>query len=275
LIGICETTVEELKTASPFALELKNPEKTKKSGYKNSGSLILTKIKLSYTELPRPTPRHVEEVKQETTFLDYIKGGCTINMMVAIDFTMSNQPPGKEESLHYRKGPTPNQYQKAIRAIGDIIAPYDSDNMIPVYGFGAKVKEGQMARNEACHCFALTFNELKPEVKGVDGILETYKTCFKKLSLSFPTNFAEFITKCSKLANSPPVTQQSQHYNILLVLTDGDISDMPETLQAIKKATQTPLSIIIVGVGNDSFEKMKILDGDDVKAADFVRLCNC
>ena len=46
-------------------------------------------------------------------------------------------------------------------------------------------------------------------------------------------------------------------------MTDGEIHDMDETIELIIDAAELPLSIIIVGVGNDSFSKMKILDGDN------------
>jgi len=35
----------------------------------------------------------------------------------------------------YRHSSTPNQYQQAIQAIGNILAPYDSDQHFPVWGF--------------------------------------------------------------------------------------------------------------------------------------------
>jgi len=48
-----------------------------------------------------------------------------------------------------------------------------------------------------------------------------------------------------------------------LILTDGDIHDMPETKRSLVKSSHLPLSVIIVGVGNDDFSKMVELDGDD------------
>lgn len=42
-------------------------------------------------------------------------------------------------------------------------------------------------------------------------------------------------------------------YFVLLIITDGVISDMPQTLEAIVQASSLPMSIIIVGVGNADF----------------------
>ena len=49
----------------------------------------------------------------------------------------------------------------------------------------------------------------------------------------------------------------------MLILTDGDIHDMNVTKNRIVKASGLPISIIIVGIGNDSFYKMKELDSDN------------
>jgi len=56
----------------------------------------------------------------------------------------------------------------------------------------------------------------------------------------------------------------AQKYAILLIITDGVINDMQETINEIVKASKVcPLSIVIVGVGNADFTNMQILDADD------------
>lgn len=54
-----------------------------------------------------------------------------------------------------------------------------------------------------------------------------------------------------------------QQYYILLILTDGVVTDMSDTREAIVRASHLPMSVIIVGVGNADFTDMQILDGDD------------
>jgi E3 ubiquitin-protein ligase RGLG len=63
--------------------------------------------------------------------------------IVAIDFTKSNQWTGKRtfngRSLHYidKEDETKkNPYIQATEVIGKVLAQYDDDNQIPVYGFG-------------------------------------------------------------------------------------------------------------------------------------------
>jgi hypothetical protein len=48
----------------------------------------------------------------------------------------------------------------------------------------------------------------------------------------------------------------------MLILTDGDIHDMPQTIDSLVYASGLPLSVIIVGIGNADFSNMEKLDGD-------------
>lgn len=57
-------------------------------------------------------------------------------------------------------------------------------------------------------------------------------------------------------------TLQTANYHVLLILTDGEIHDMPLTKDIIVEASGLPLSIIIIGVGTEKFKMMKELDGD-------------
>lgn len=59
-----------------------------------------------------------------------------------------------------------------------------------------------------------------------------------------------------------PADPLPQQYFILLIITDGVISDMEETRHAVVQASKLPMSIIIVGVGNADFAAMEFLDGD-------------
>ncbi len=65
------------------------------------------------------------------------------------------------------------------------------------------------------------------------------------------------VTQCVKNNLQQPL------YNILLILTDGEIHDMAATVDLIVNASHLPLSIIIVGVGEEKFKLMKELDSDD------------
>ena len=53
------------------------------------------------------------------------------------------------------------------------------------------------------------------------------------------------------------------NYFVLLIITDGIITDMEDTKRSIVAAAGLPMSIIIVGVGNEDFSAMEELDGDE------------
>jgi hypothetical protein len=54
-------------------------------------------------------------------------------------------------------------------------------------------------------------------------------------------------------------SNKEQVYFISLILTDGQINDMEETIDLFVEASKLPISFIIVGVGNENFNDMYIL----------------
>uniref|UniRef100_A0A8C7WJ60 Copine Vb n=1 Tax=Oncorhynchus mykiss TaxID=8022 RepID=A0A8C7WJ60_ONCMY len=197
-------------------------------------------------------------VESECTFLDYIKGGTQINFTVAIDFTASNGNPSQSTSLHYMNPYQMNAYAMALKAVGEIIQDYDSDKMFPALGFGAKLPpDGQVS-----HEFPLNGNIENPYCNGIDGILEAYHESLKTVQLYGPTNFAPVVNHVARYAAA---VQDGSQYFILLIITDGVISDMAQTKEAIVNGAKLPMSIIIVGVGQAEFDAMVELDGDDIR----------
>lgn len=189
-------------------------------------------------------------------FVDYLAGGTEINLVVAIDFTGSNGDPRKPGTLHYihRDGQL-NDYEKALTAVGSIVARYDSDKLFPVLGFGAKYN------GVIQHCFQVGKSQ---ELSGIAGMLEGYRGVFSTgLTMSGPTVFAGVIDYAAAQAQSKQQANAAvgeQSYTILLILTDGAVSDIEQTKNAIRNASTAPLSIVIVGIGNADFSAMQFLD---------------
>ena len=54
-------------------------------------------------------------------------------------------------------------------------------------------------------------------------------------------------------------------YTVLLILTDGDVHDKNKTTKQIIRASNLPISIVIVGIGKpaDDFKFMRELDADE------------
>ena len=66
------------------------------------------------------------KLEERVSFLDYIFGGCEINVHVAIDFTLSNGAPDQPSSLHYVNPQTlQNSYTEAMASVVSILEEYD------------------------------------------------------------------------------------------------------------------------------------------------------
>ncbi|XP_037829182.1 copine-3 isoform X2 [Kryptolebias marmoratus] len=246
LIGSFRATLAELSVqthTSPVEFECINPKKVDKNNYKNSGVICI---------------RHCQ-VEKEYSFLDYIMGGCQINFTIAIDFTGSNGDPSSPQSLHYINPVGSNEYLQAIWAVGNVIQDYNSTKMFPVFGFGARVPPSYQVSHE----FPINFNPTNPFSSGIEGVVWAYQQCLPQVKLWGPTNFAPIINHVACFAKQALHQHMAAQYFVLLILTDGVITDMDQTRFAIVEASRLPMSIIIVGVGGADFSAMEFLDSDD------------
>ena len=202
----------------------------------------------------------------KATFLDYVTGGCRLNCVVAIDFTGSNGDPRKAGTLHHLDENSDNPYEKAIKAIVPILAKYDTDQHFPVVGFGAKYN------GVVNQCFQVGENE---ESLRVNGVLESYRSVFKTgLVMSSPTDFTQ-VMEVAAQRSTKALQQAQQHgqqsYTILLIVTDGAVSDVNATAACVQTLYDHPLSIVIVGVGTADFTSMKFLDDIPNMKRDFIQ----
>jgi hypothetical protein len=213
-MGECETTMRGLLEAkvepgepNEFGLELMKHDKV-------TGQVQVVEATLSgmvpqdsgsqdgsmmSREKRRPSNSKKERASRPE-FIDYLSGGCQISLAVAIDFTASNGDPRKPGTPHYFHPPESkewNDYEKAIFAVGSILAKYDSDQQFPVWGFGAKYND--VVR----HCFQCG---LEVEVDGVQGIMDAYRGVFRTpLTMSYPTKFTEVIQTAAAYARHEQV----------------------------------------------------------------------
>lgn len=243
LIGSFQVTLRDLVPGKEREISfplINEKKKEKKKKYVNSGVLYLSSF----------------SVRKSYTFLDYIMGGCQVNFTVGIDFTASNGHPQQPTSLHFISPYSPNEYVQAVVAVGTVCQDYDTDKMFPAYGFGARLPPN----NQVSHEFALNFNPSNPNCQEITGIVGAYQNCIRSVELYGPTNVAPIINRVAKSAQSAVGTAS---YFVLLLLTDGVLSDMSDTIDALVRASRLPLSVIIVGVGQADFSDMNALDCDE------------
>ncbi|KAI7750219.1 hypothetical protein M8C21_026316 [Ambrosia artemisiifolia] len=177
------------------------------------------------------------EEKELYSFLDYISSGFELNFMVAVDFT------GKCALINYAKiryllMTLSCNFQFLTASNGD---PRNRDSL-HYMGYGSSLNAYQ-------------------QVEGVQGIMAAYKNALHTVSLHGPTLFGQVINKAAEIAAQSLSTNPTKYF-VLLIITDGVLTDLQETKDAIVKASDLPLSILIVGVGNADFKQMEILDAD-------------
>uniref|UniRef100_A0A1I8JRV2 VWFA domain-containing protein n=1 Tax=Macrostomum lignano TaxID=282301 RepID=A0A1I8JRV2_9PLAT len=232
-IGEFATTPKELfsNDGREVTFELINPRKAKRKRiYRNSGTVTAKTI----------------PIDADFSFLDYMFSGTDLCFTVAIDMTASNGSPSQPTSLHYTDPFTPNQYTIAMQAVLEIIQDYDSDQLLPAFGFGCRAPPDYRVSHEW-------------PLNGRSRVLEAYRHCLEEVRLSGPTHFAPVIKHVSRLALNH---QDGSRYYVLLILTDGTIDDWTECKRAVIEASYLPVSIIVVGIGSGNFTEMELLDQD-------------
>lgn len=237
-----------------------------------NGTLVTGKIFIKYKYLDDP---NFDDGEGEPTapatpgFLHFLKAGWHISMSFAIDMTGSNGKPRDPTSLHFfdrsnKKGY--NNYEVAAHNVGKILEQYDTDKKFPLIGFGAITPENKTSRSVS-HNFNLSKN---PDglVNGTTGVLDAYRAVFEdKIKLYGPTCFAPFLEHFIKRVEAKGPA--SLEYNVFVILTDGLIQDMDEVREQVVKASQLPISLLIIGIGSsEELEDMVFLDSDGANLTD-------
>lgn len=183
------------------------------------------------------------------------------NLIVGIDFTKSNEWTGKisfnRKSLHDIGG-TPNPYEQAISIIGRTLSAFDEDNLIPCFGFGDASTHDQEV---------FSFHPDGRPCAGFEEALGRYREIVPNLRLAGPTSFAPIIETAIGIVDST-----GGQYHVLLIIADGQVTRSIDTqygqlsqqeratIEAIVKASDYPLSIVLVGVGDGPWDMMRKFD---------------
>lgn len=199
------------------------------------------------------------------SFISYLRSGMNINLTIGIDFTGSNGTYTDYRSLHYLNNGM-NDYEKAIRSCGDILAYYDDDQLFPVFGFGFSFKnqsQNSFTNKYNSFNYPINCNTNDPNIHLIDNVLVEYRKFITQIKLSGPTNFAPMIRDLNNEVKNNLKNGMKMGYNIILILTDGQISDLNNTIDEMVEASFLPISVIIVGIGSGDFTSMDILDADE------------
>ncbi|EEF37359.1 copine, putative [Ricinus communis] len=191
------------------------------------------------------------------------------NLIVGIDFTKSNEWTGarsfNRKSLHHL-GDTPNPYEQAISIIGRTMSEFDEDNLIPCYGFGDATTHDQEV---------FSFHPDDHPCNGFEEVLSRYRDIIPNVNLAGPTSFAPIIETAIGIVDS-----SGGQYHVLMIIADGQVTRSVDTgyaqlspqeqstINAIVKASEYPLSIVLVGVGDGPWDMMHKFD-DNIPSRTF------
>lgn len=214
----------------------------------NSHTSITVDMEALQLSPPRtPSSAHASPLSAPPyTFSDYVESGLDIDLCVAIDFTSSNGDPRIPGTLHYNSDGSLNDYEETIVSVGKAIAKYSTNQGFPVWGFGAKY--GGVVR----HLFQCGS---EATAMGVDGILDDYRSVFlTDLTMSGPTVILDVVKAAA--ARAKKFDEGSLRYGVLLILTDGIVSDAESTKKLLHAISELPLFVLIVGIGSADFRLM-------------------
>ncbi|KAL5758129.1 hypothetical protein ACOSP7_020740 [Xanthoceras sorbifolium] len=199
-------------------------------------------------------------------------------LIVGINFTKRNEWTSarsfNRRSLHYI-GYDQNPYEQAISIIGKTLSAFDEDNLIPYFGFGDTSTHDQDV---------FSFYPDERFCNGFEEVLSRYREIVPTLRLAGPTSFATVIEMAMTI-----VEQSGGYYHVLVIIADGQIiyfqdknlvtrsvdtrngqlsPQEQKTIDAIVRASEFPLSIIVVGVGDGPWDMMTEFD-DNIPARAF------
>ncbi|KAL8461734.1 hypothetical protein ACS0TY_033003 [Phlomoides rotata] len=191
------------------------------------------------------------------------------NLIVGIDFTKSNEWTGRDSfngrCLH-DTGEGLNPYEHAISIIGRTLSAFDEDDRIPCFGFGDVSTHDQNV---------FSFYPDNRPCNGFEEALSRYREIVPSVRLAGSTSFAPIIETAIGIVDA-----SDGQYHILLIIADAmamyydhassrkPSPQKQNTVNAIVKASEYPLSIIVVGVGDGPWDMMREFD-DNIPARVF------
>jgi E3 ubiquitin-protein ligase RGLG len=178
-----------------------------------------------------------------------IKSGVVedINFLIFVDFTKSNNWTGKYsfygKNLHDLHNRT-NRYLTTLQSLHNVINA-DQDGHIATYAYGTTTAYEKSGHVDFQGCF-----------KNVQQLTQWYVNYSQnprvRDTFHGPTTLKYVLDEAQR------VTKETKRYHIVLILTDGDPDDRykKQDVGEVYDATNDPLSIVVIGVGDGKYDKV-------------------
>ena len=168
------------------------------------------------------------------------KGIKDLGVFYGIDYTASNVTSGKEsfngKNLHLIETNKKNPYEEVLTILGKYLEQYSSD--IYLYSFGDSISHGTSTSN---------MNKTGEPFTKYEDVVSTYRTVTPYVTLSGPTNFSPLIEKAIEYSKT------TKKQTLLIILCDGQVSDIKSNIQSIKEAEKEGVLITCIGIGDGPF----------------------
>lgn len=250
LVGVVETTVDDMVQKARRGIpvfDVMVEKKTLLRGVKLKKAGVVKVLKATILNIP--------------SMLQYLSGGCEMDLMVAIDCTEQNGDWRKKDTLHYSSQSWLNDYQAVLFKVGSVFDGYNSGKKgYIMWGYG-----GATSESAGSPYFVMGEN-----IRGADNLVKAYDKIFnhdnKNLELGEEGNLHNLI-EAAMFRASNANKDGRQCYATLVILTTGVVSDLTQSIDTICAAAEdAPLSIAVIGIGKGDFSAVhKLAGGDDRK----------
>lgn len=170
-----------------------------------------------------------------------------ISMVLGIDCTASNTWSGKKsfggKNLHHISRDNLNFYEQAFGILGSVVERFDASKSIPSYFFGDR-DGGKESVTPLFHDKD-TGSDALPSL---DMVLRMYRRKIKIVKLGGHTSFVPLIKKTIEIVS------KSRVFHILVIIGDGGVTDIKANSEAVCMASEYPLGILFVGVGDGDYK---------------------
>lgn len=247
---------------------MKNDQENQDQGQVNSCPVLDDEItttskrlrQKAYVRAPRPDEKPKDIVEVHDKRIDEIQlrlqalvdklraeGFKECGLILGIDCTASNIFTGKKSfgnrHLHDLSSKKLNFYELVFGVMGSIVKYFIPDNRFPVYIFGddktrdKKVRPLYQNKDGYSECF------------GMEHAIAEYRRQIPRIALSGPTSFKPLIETAIDIA------EDKKQFQLLVIIGDGAVSDFDETISAIAEASNYPLQILMIGVGDGDYKQ--------------------
>ena len=173
------------------------------------------------------------------SLVNYLSAGISFESYIGIDFS--------DKMLH-NVDIAKNQYLNAIRGFRETL--FDFQRNFEVYGFGANLLDYKNDKDNSFFNLSLSENPLF----GLTKIKEAYIECLKKIDFSENNNYLSPLLNHIQKRIYEKNNLTNYYILFLLINKCPKKDDIQNTIDALIQTSFLPLSIVIIGIGDNENE---------------------